>query len=83
MSYLLLVRERNSLFFPSLVDLRGHVRGANTQHARRGVRQKNLLLTLGHFVVAAELMSHIYAKYKDEDGFLYITYSGENTFGHQ
>lgn len=29
----------------------------------------------------AELMSHIYAKYKDEDGFLYITYSGENTFG--
>merc|ERR1711879_297172 len=24
----------------------------------------------------AELMSHIYAKYKDEDGFLYITYSG-------
>ncbi|KAL6048776.1 ubiquitin-like protein atg8 [Balamuthia mandrillaris] len=29
----------------------------------------------------AELMSNIYAKYKDEDGFLYITYSGENTFG--
>merc|ERR1712125_54542 len=29
----------------------------------------------------AELMSHIYDKYKDEDGFLYITYSGENTFG--
>ena len=29
----------------------------------------------------AELMSHIYNKYKDADGFLYITYSGENTFG--
>jgi len=29
----------------------------------------------------AALMSHIYEKYKDEDGFLYITYSGENTFG--
>jgi len=26
-------------------------------------------------------MSDIYAKYKDEDGFLYITYSGESTFG--
>jgi GABA(A) receptor-associated protein len=26
-------------------------------------------------------MGHIYEKYKDEDGFLYITYSGENTFG--
>jgi len=26
-------------------------------------------------------MSQIYEKYKDEDGFLYVTYSGENTFG--
>lgn len=29
----------------------------------------------------ASLMSAIYEQYKDEDGFLYITYSGENTFG--
>ena len=27
------------------------------------------------------LMSEIYREHKDEDGFLYITYSGENTFG--
>ena len=27
------------------------------------------------------LMSAIYQKYKNEDGFLYVTYSGENTFG--
>jgi hypothetical protein len=26
-------------------------------------------------------MSVIYEEYKDVDGFLYITYSGENTFG--
>jgi GABA(A) receptor-associated protein len=26
-------------------------------------------------------MSLIYEEHKDEDGFLYITYSGENTFG--
>jgi GABA(A) receptor-associated protein len=32
-------------------------------------------------LLAAALMSHIYEKYKDEDGFLYVTYSGENTFG--
>jgi GABA(A) receptor-associated protein len=31
--------------------------------------------------ILAALMSDIYAKYKDEDGFLYITYSGESTFG--
>lgn len=29
----------------------------------------------------AALMSTIYDQYKDEDGFLYIVYSGENTFG--
>jgi GABA(A) receptor-associated protein len=26
-------------------------------------------------------MSSIYEEHKDEDGFLYFTYSGENTFG--
>ncbi|TIB93662.1 hypothetical protein E3Q19_00860 [Wallemia mellicola] len=29
----------------------------------------------------AALMSAIYNEHKDEDGFLYVTYSGENTFG--
>ncbi|PNH07290.1 Autophagy-related protein 8d [Tetrabaena socialis] len=29
----------------------------------------------------AALMSSIYEDHKDEDGFLYISYSGENTFG--
>jgi GABA(A) receptor-associated protein len=28
-------------------------------------------------------MSSIYEEHKDEDGFLYITYSGENTFGFE
>jgi hypothetical protein len=30
---------------------------------------------------AAALMSAIYEEHKDDDGFLYMTYSGENTFG--
>ncbi|EEY17888.1 autophagy protein [Verticillium alfalfae VaMs.102] len=29
----------------------------------------------------AALMSSIYEEHKDEDGFLYITYSGEKNFG--
>lgn len=29
----------------------------------------------------AALMSAIYEEHKDDDGFLYIAYSGENTFG--
>ena len=32
-------------------------------------------------LLAAALMSSIYEDHKDEDGFLYVTYSGENTFG--
>ena len=28
-------------------------------------------------------MSTIYDDKKDEDGFLYVTYNGENTFGKQ
>ena len=35
--------------------------------------------TCGDF--AAAMMSSIYDEHKDEDGFLYFTYSGENTFG--
>jgi GABA(A) receptor-associated protein len=33
------------------------------------------------YFLAASLMSAIYEESKDEDGFLYMTYSGENTFG--
>lgn len=29
----------------------------------------------------AALMSTVYEEHKDEDGFLYVLYSGENTFG--
>ena len=31
---------------------------------------------------AGAIMSAIYEEKKDEDGFLYVTYSGENTFGN-
>ncbi len=30
---------------------------------------------------SGDLMSQIYANHKDEDGFLYVVYSGESTFG--
>ena len=33
------------------------------------------------FIPTSSNMHDIYYKYKDEDGFLYITYAGENTYG--
>ena len=30
---------------------------------------------------SSALLTTVYNEYQDEDGFLYITYSGENTFG--
>jgi len=32
---------------------------------------------------AAELMAKVYKDHQDDDGFLYVTYSGESTFGEQ
>lgn len=32
-------------------------------------------------VVSSASMGQVYEEHKDEDGFLYIAYSGENTFG--
>ena len=41
----------------------------------------NLERLIWRYCCAAALMSDVYEDHKDEDGFLYITYSGENTFG--
>eukprot|EP00019_Armaparvus_languidus_P007124 CAMPEP_0168589594 /NCGR_PEP_ID=MMETSP0420-20121227/6096_1 /TAXON_ID=498008 /ORGANISM="Pessonella sp." /LENGTH=122 /DNA_ID=CAMNT_0008625153 /DNA_START=73 /DNA_END=441 /DNA_ORIENTATION=+ len=45
--------------------------------------EKAIFLFVGNGVLppTAALMSQIYDRFKDEDGFLYIVYSGENTFG--
>lgn len=43
--------------------------------------QFDVLCPHGVLMVAGALMSTIYDEKKDEDGFLYVTYSGENTFG--
>lgn len=34
-----------------------------------------------YITIAGAIMSTIYDEKKDDDGFLYVTYSGENTFG--
>ena len=44
--------------------------------------EKALFLFInGKIPSTSQLISTIYDENKDEDGFLYITYSGENTFG--
>jgi len=45
--------------------------------------EKSIYLFINDTIMphTAGLISSYYHKYKDEDGFLYISYSGENTFG--
>jgi GABA(A) receptor-associated protein len=41
----------------------------------------SLLLIPSFIWLVVAMMSSIYEEHKDEDGFLYFTYCGENTFG--
>lgn len=34
-----------------------------------------------HILTGNQIMSEIYKEHKDKDGFLYVQYTGENTFG--
>lgn len=44
--------------------------------------EKSIFIFINNVIPpSTALMSAIYEEHKDEDGFLYITYSGENTFG--
>jgi len=44
--------------------------------------EKAIFIFVGNVLPpTASMMSTVYESNKDEDGFLYITYSGENTFG--
>lgn len=44
--------------------------------------EKAIFLFVGRTIPSSsELISNVYHRFKDSDGYLYITYSGENVFG--
>lgn len=44
--------------------------------------EKAIFMFINNLIMKkAELLSNIYEEYKDEDGFLYVIYSSETTFG--
>jgi len=51
------------------------------KHIPLSAEQAIFLFVKDSLPPSADLVSTIYNQHKDEDGFLYITYSGENTFG--
>ena len=53
----------------------------NIRHVQYELLEMVVGLWLCAFNPAGALMSTIYDEKKDKDGFLYVTYSGENTFG--
>ena len=46
-------------------------------------REKAIYLFINNTILPAscELLTTLYTEYADDDGFLYIKYAGENTFG--
>ena len=52
------------------------------KHMKLNPEQAIFLFVNDTLPPTAALMSQIYEKNRDEDGFLYVTYSGENTFGN-
>lgn len=50
-------------------------------HAQRRFTRAGPVPNTTQIGCIAALMSSIYEDHKDDDGFLYVTYSGENTFG--
>ncbi len=52
------------------LSFHGHLRSTN-----------NAFSPYRPFTHVASLMSTVYEEQKDEDGFLYVQYSGESTFG--
>ena len=44
--------------------------------------EQGLFFFIGNqLVMTSALLSEMYEKYKDQDGFLYVNYAGENVFG--
>ena len=45
-------------------------------------KEQALFLMINNIMITnSSLISQLYKEYKDKDGFLYITYQGENVFG--
>ncbi len=46
-----------------------------------GAEKAIFVFVAGKLAPSSSLMSDVYQNYHNKDGFLYITYAGENTFG--
>ena len=74
--------DRNKFLVPADISL-----GQFVLVVRKRVEiqpEQALFLFIGENIPSnTTIMSDLYAKHKDDDGFLYLCYAAENTFGHQ
>lgn len=73
--------EKNKYLIPNQLTV-----GQLIYVIRKGIKlnpEKSILLYFGNnsLVPTSELLSKVYEEFKDEDGFLYCYYTGENTYG--
>lgn len=74
------VIEKNKFLVPSDITV-GHLITVIRRRINLTSEQALFIFINNHIPISSDLMSKVYEENKDEDGFLYILYSGENYFG--
>jgi GABA(A) receptor-associated protein len=70
-----------------ILEVRKHLVSATSKQgsatSKQGASEKAIFIFVkgGVLPPSAAIIDHVHNRYKDEDGFLYIQYTSENTFG--
>lgn len=72
--------DKNKYLVPSTITISQFTYVVRSR-IKIGGEQAIFLFINNTVISGSTTMSEIYSKYKNDDGFLYITYSGENCFG--
>jgi len=74
--------DKNKFLVPSDVTV-GQLMWLIRQRIKLSPERSLFLYISATIPTSSAMLSEMYDEYKDPDGFLYVSYSGENTYGHE